>query len=160
MPPGSGKAALHYVLDASAFFSDIRWDGGLLTTPSVESELLDIRARGRFEDLSARGLAVIPPTPESLRRVEQAAKTTRDAAVLSSTDRDVLALALDAGAAVCTDDFALQNVALELGVAIQPIRQRRAKKVAWKYRCSGCGRYSATDGECPVCGAEIKRKLK
>jgi UPF0271 protein len=41
-----------------------------------------------------------------------------------------------------------------------PINQRKAKRIHWKYRCSGCGRYFDHDGECLICGSIIKRKLK
>jgi UPF0271 protein len=105
-------------------------------------------------------LRVQSPTEESKKRVISAAETTKDRAVISGTDRDLLALALDLGAALYTDDFAIQNVALVLGVNTVPILQRKARRVHWKYRCSGCGRYADHDGECPVCGAAIKRKLK
>ena len=80
--------------------------------------------------------------------------------VISDTDRELLALALDLEAILFTDDFAIQNVAIALGVRSHPITQRKAKRVFWKYRCTGCGKYYDHDGECPVCGAAIKRKLK
>jgi UPF0271 protein len=92
--------------------------------------------------------------------VNSAATATKDVTVISGTDLDLLALALDLGAGLHTDDFAIQNVALALGVKTIPILQRKARRVHWKYRCSGCGRYAEQDGECPVCGAAIKRKLK
>ena len=148
------------VLDASFFFGDFPTEGDIFTVPSVVDELLDIRAKGNFEKLCARGLRVQSPTEESSRRVISAAKTTKDFSVASGTDRDLLALALDLGADLHTDDFAIQNIALVLGVKTVPILQRKARRVHWKYRCSGCGKYAEHDGECPVCGAAIKRKLK
>lgn len=148
------------VLDASLFFSEIRPDGELYTTPSVCDELRDIRSKGNFEKLSAAGLRVVSPGSGSLERVRAAAITTRDAGVISGTDRELLALALDLGAELYTDDFAIQNVAIVLGVQTHPIAQRKAARMFWKYRCSGCGKYYDHDGECPVCGAAIKRKLK
>jgi len=92
--------------------------------------------------------------------VISAAGATKDVTVISGTDRDLLALALDLEATLYTDDFAIQNVALVLGVKTLSLLQRKARRVHWKYRCSGCGRYAEHDGECPVCGAAIKRKLK
>lgn len=148
------------VLDASVFFSDVKPDGELYTTPSVCDELRDIRSKGNFEKLSAAGLRVVSPGCMSLDRVRAAAVTTRDSGVISDTDRELLALALDLEAVLFTDDFAIQNVAIVLGVQTHPITQRKAKRVFWKYRCTGCGRYYDYDGECPVCGAAIKRKLK
>ena len=148
------------VLDASFFFGDFPAEGDLVTVPSVVNELKDIRAKGTFEKWCARGLRLQSPTGESSKRVISAAKATKDVTVISGPDRDLLALALDLGADLYTDDFAIQNVALVLGVRTVPILQRKARLVHWKYRCSGCGRYADHDGECPVCGAIIKRKLK
>jgi UPF0271 protein len=148
------------VLDASFFFGEFPAEGALFTVPSVVDELKDIRAKGNFEKWCARGLRVQSPSEESRKRVISAAKTTKDITVISGTDNDLLALALDLGADLHTDDFAIQNVAIILGVKTVPILQRKARLVHWKYRCSGCGRYAEQDGECPVCGAAIKRKLK
>jgi UPF0271 protein len=151
---------MKFILDASVFFSHYPLTGEMFTTPSVVDELRDLRAKGNFEKLCAEGLRIVSPASESRALVKAAAERTRDKRVLSETDTDLLALALDYTAVLCTDDFAIQNVATELGVQVRPVQQRAAKKIVWKYRCSGCGRYSETDGECPVCGAKIKRKLK
>ncbi len=148
------------VLDTSFFFGDFPAEGEISTVPSVVGELKDIRAKGIFEKWSARGLRVQSPTEESRKTVIAAARSTKDLPVISGTDCDLLALALDLGAELHTDDFAIQNVALVLGVKTVPILQRKARRVHWKYRCSGCGRYAEQDGECPVCGAAVKRKLK
>ena len=148
------------VLDASVFFSELSLEGELFTTPSVCDELLDIRAKGNFEKLCAVGLTVRSPDVATRREVDRAAEKSRDAGVISETDRDLLALARELGAPLYTDDFAIQNVAAVLGVETRPILQRKARQVRWKYRCAGCGRYYSHDGECPVCGAAIKRKLK
>jgi UPF0271 protein len=151
---------MNAVLDASFFFGDFPVKGDIFTVPPVVDELLDIRAKGNFEKWCARGMRVQTPTEESGKRVTSAAKTTKDITVISNTDRDLLALALDLGADLYTDDFAIQNVALVLGVKTIPLLQRKARRIHWKYRCSGCGRYAEQDGECPVCGAAMKRKLK
>jgi endoribonuclease Nob1 len=148
------------VLDAGFFFGEFSLEGDICTVPSVVDELKDIRAKGNFEKWCARGLRVQSPTVESRKRVLAAARTTKDLPVISGTDQDLLALALDLGADLHTDDFAIQNIAFLLGVKTVPILQRKARRVYWKYRCSGCGRYAEKDGECPVCGAAIKRKLK
>jgi UPF0271 protein len=148
------------VLDASFFFGEYPAGGETFTTPSVIDELKDIRSKGNFEKWSARGLKVQSPTEGGRKRVNGAARSTKDCAVISGTDVDLLALALDLGAVLHTDDFAIQNVAIVLGIPIISLSQRKARRVHWKFRCSGCGRYSEKDGECPVCGAAIKRKLK
>jgi endoribonuclease Nob1 len=148
------------VLDASVFFSEFHPDGDLFTTPTVCDELRDIRSKGNYEKLCAAGLQVMSPGAGSLSRVGDAAAASRDDKAISATDRDLLALALELGAVLYTDDFAIQNVAFRLGVTTRPITQKKARQVRWRYRCAGCGKYFDHDGECPVCGAAIKRKLK
>ncbi len=148
------------VLDASVFFSEMPVEEAAWTTPSVVGELGDLHAKCRFTALAATGLRVREPREEDLVRVDAAALRTGDAGVLSGTDRDILALALELEAVLVTDDFAVQNVAHRLEIGTRSIRQRPARAIRWRYRCSGCGRYWREPGECPVCGAAIKRKLK
>ena len=150
------------VLDSSFFFYDIPVEGELYTTPSVVEELVDIRSKGQFEKYCVLGLRVVSPDNAGLVRVDEAARKTGDTGVISATDRDLLALTLAVGpeAVLFTDDFAIQNVAGKLGVKVAPMQQRKAKQIRWRYRCSGCRKFYDHNGECPVCGAEIKRKLK
>lgn len=151
-----------FVLDTSAFFAagEAALAGfgpgdRLLTVPSVLAEVRDAAARCRLELALERGLAVLPPSAEALRAVGTGAVASGDAAKLSATDRDLLALALEHGGTLVTDDFALQNAAHRLGVGCRPIAQRRAEARRRGYRCTGCGRYGDGPGECPVCGAAI-----
>jgi UPF0271 protein len=148
------------LLDSSFFFADYSLDGELFTTPSVVDELVDLQAKCRFENLLARGLTVVTPSPMSVAEVDRASRKTGDSMVLSGTDRELLAAAHELNATLYTDDFAVQNVAHGLGVPVHPLMQRRAAPVRWRFRCSGCGKYYENPGECPVCGAVIKRKLK
>lgn len=148
------------VLDASLFFIEYPIFDKLFTTPSVVEELVDLRSKGRYESLLVQGLRVTTPTPESTKKVFSASQRTGDVDKISETDIDVLALALDLGATIYTDDFAVQNVAHELGIMIHTIQLKQAKKRVWKYRCCGCGKYYRTSGECPICGSQIKRAIK
>jgi UPF0271 protein len=148
------------VLDATVFFSEINIPADLYTTPLIVQELTDFKSRCRFELFQTQGLTVTGPGRESVDRVVQASVRSGDSGVLSPADIEVLALALELGALLYTDDFAIQNVAFELGIESRPVHQRSAAKRRWKYRCSGCGRYYSAPGECQVCGAVIKRKLK
>ena len=151
-----------FVLDASAFFAagEAALAGfgpgdRLLTTPSVLAEVRDTGARCRLELALERGLAVLGPTAGALDAVDAGAVASGDADRLSATDRDLLALAIEHGGTLVTDDFALQNAALRLRVACRPIAKRRAAPRRRGYRCTGCGRYGDGPGECPVCGAAI-----
>lgn len=151
---------MRLVLDATAFFLDLPLEGELYTTPSVVAELADLSSKCRYEALLARGLRVQEPGRERQAEVEKAASGSGDSGVLSGTDRDLLSLALEVSAAVATDDFAVQNVAQRLGLRVRTLQQRRARPRQWRYRCTGCGKYSEEPGDCPVCGAEVKRTIK
>lgn len=148
------------VLDSSFFFADYPLDGELFTTHSVQGELVDLTAKCRLETRLAQGLRILDPNEESLGQVDRASKKTGDGTVISPADRDILALAFEIHATLHSDDFAVQNVGMSLGIPVVPLKQKKAEPIKWKFRCSGCGRYYRTTGDCPVCGAVIKRKLK
>jgi UPF0271 protein len=151
---------MRYAVDASFFFSGLVLDGEIATTPSVVDEVSDVRSRCRLEALLATGLSVLSPTRVSLERVSEAARGTGDLARLSPADIDLLALSLDLGATVVTDDYAVQNVALSLGLGVSGILQRKARARRWKFRCPGCNRRYPSEGTCPECGSPLKRSLK
>jgi RNA-binding protein NOB1 len=67
----------------------------LITTQSVISEIRDSDARSRIETLYSPFLNIRSPKPESIKLVKEFARKTGDAAVLSGTDIEVLALAYD-----------------------------------------------------------------
>jgi len=151
---------MRYILDTSFFFYDFTADGELYTTQSVVDELKDLRSKSRYDVLCAHGLTLGKPSIENIKKVKVTAKKTGDAGILSDTDCDLLALSLDLDAAVYTDDFAIGNIAHALGIKTIPMLQKKPKRIIWKYRCSGCGKYFDHDGECLICGSKIKRKLK
>lgn len=143
--------AAYVVADASVFITGKRLEGEIITVPAVERELKDIGSKSRLHISDAR---VESPTPNALKKVRIAAKTTGDIRVLSQTDIDVLAKAVEYGATLATDDYAVQNVALHLGLRVEPVAQPRIKKEMRRVqRCRACGR--AFDGEtCPDCGTD------
>ncbi|HVN66692.1 MAG TPA: nucleotide-binding protein [Methanomicrobiales archaeon] len=151
---------MRYAVDASFFFSELVLDGEIFTPPSIVEELADVRSRCRMEALLASGLQVLGPSPESVRRVSDAAAVTGDAARLSSADTDLLALALDREAVIVSDDYAVQNTAFGLGLGLQGILRRKARPRRWRFRCPACHRRSAAAGTCPECGLSLKRTLK
>ena len=148
------------VLDASAFFCDFVPAGPAFVPPAVVDELRDATSRLRFEYLQGRGLEVRDPTNASRALMKAEAEASGDAGVLSEADIDLLALARDLSASIVTDDFAIQNVALRLGIATQQLQQRSARRIRWRFRCTGCGRYHPKGGDCPICGAPMKRTMK
>jgi UPF0271 protein len=151
---------MNYILDASVFFSGFPVGPGSFTTPSVAGELADLASKCRFDLLTDQGLQVRGPDPLTVLNVREASRRSGDLPVLSETDLDLLALATELEGTIVTDDYAIQNVANHLQIPVLPVHQRPAVKRTWKYRCPGCGRYYKDTGECPVCGAIIKRKRK
>lgn len=148
---------MYVVADASVFIWGKRPEGELITVPAVEAELLDLRSKSRLHIFEAR---VESPSPIALQKARQTAVETGDISVLSPADMDVLAKALEYGAAVATDDYAVQNVALHLGLKIEPIGQPRIKrKLKRVQRCHGCG--VAFEGEaCPDCGTPARKRKR
>ncbi|MGA9098987.1 MAG: hypothetical protein WB392_08670 [Methanotrichaceae archaeon] len=149
--------AAYVVADASVFILGKRLEGEIITVPSVERELKDIRSKSRLYIFNAR---VESPSIDALKRAYSAAKTTGDISVLSQTDLDVLAKAVEYGAILATDDYAVQNVALHLGLRVEPVAQPLIKKRMRRIqRCRACGR--SFEGEaCPDCGTPKKGKIR
>lgn len=152
------------VLDTSAFFLAIPLQGELWTVPRVEGELKDLRGKARFGVLMDEGMEIRPPIPASVRKAREASIKSGDERVLSDTDLDLIALALDVRGTIVTDDFALQNTARVLGLSVRSIIQRESAPREWRIRCIGCGKYfdqmPSKAGDCPVCGSALKRKHK
>jgi len=148
---------VYVVADASVFIWGKRPIGDLITVPAVEAELKDIRTKALLAIFDTR---VESPSAQARKAAECAAGQTGDLKVLSSADLDVLALALEHGAVLATDDYAVQNVALHLGLKIEPIGQPRIKRVLKHVqRCQGCG--SRFEGEaCPDCGTPARKKKR
>jgi len=148
---------VYVVADASVFIWGKRPEGELITVPAVEAELKDITAKSRLYIFEAR---VESASPQSLKAARSAAAETGDLKALSPADLDVLAKALEYRAVLATDDYALQNVALHLGLKIEPIGQPRIKrKLKHVQRCQGCG--SRFEGEaCPDCGTPARKKKR
>ena len=134
-----------YVIDTSGFIAQVEFrDGTTVTVPAVVDEIMDSTSRLRFDLLKDAGLRVELPDGACLEKVRSTAITTGDASVLSVTDVDILAKALEMksgyGVILVTDDYAIQNVAANLGIeymtaATSGIR----KKVVWELKCTGCG---------------------
>ncbi|WP_336036180.1 NOB1 family endonuclease [Halobacterium yunchengense] len=147
------------VLDASAFIHDYRPDGPTASTPAVREELTDAAAF-RFDAQAGSGMQVHSPGERALAAVREAARTTGDLDVLSATDVGLLAAARELDGVVVTDDYAVQNVADELGVGVEAIAQDGIEERRdWRFQCQGCGReFDADRDRCPVCGSALERK--
>lgn len=150
------------VLDTTAVLSGLDFQGEVYVTSSVLREARTLGMDQRTESLMETKARVLEPREEDLERVVRAARETGDEANLSRTDREVLALALQLGAVVVSDDYSIQNVASHLGLEYRPaalpgIREKRG----WTFRCKGCGRFWDRRVDiCPVCGSQVRRYRK
>lgn len=143
------------VADSSVFIYGKALEGEVITVPGVEEELLDIRSRMR---LQISGVRIEGPSREALARAKAGAEMTGDAAVLSEVDLELLAKALELSARLATDDYALQNAALHLGIEVETIAMPRIRKILKRTgRCFACGRPFEGD-DCPVCGTPAPKR--
>ena len=147
------------VLDSSAFIHEYDPDGPVASVPAVRDELKE-SAGYRYDAMEGSGMTVAVPGEDALRAVRNAALATGDRDVLSETDVSVLAAAHELGATLVTDDYAMQNVASELGVDVDVVAQEGiTERRDWRFQCQGCGRVFDDDQErCPVCGSDLERK--
>ena len=151
-----------YVADSSVFILGMplstRMRNRTITTPEVISELTDIKSKMAFEAAIEAGVEVESPLARFTLEVRSHASRTGDIERLSGTDIGILAKALEHGGILCTDDYAIQNVAESLGIETKPILQNGIKETfEWGKRCKGCGRrFGSNVRICPVCGSETK----
>lgn len=152
------------VLDSSALFygKDLPAEFELVISPGVAAELERHGMGERLALLLDSRVKVLSPSKKSLARILSTAEATGDSMKLSSTDKEVLALALDLGYELVTDDYSIQNVASILGIPCRGLDQKGIEKVIeWESKCTGCGkRFSADIQECDVCGSLTKSVSK
>ncbi len=151
-----------YIADASLFIIRKRLEGSIVTVPSVVEELRDENARTTMELMN---VIIEPPLDAFKKMVRTKAGVTKDSEELSRTDIDILAKALEYSGReetiLVTDDFAVQNTAIQLGIKVMPAGQRRIKDVIlWEKQCIGCKRRFPQGDECPVCGSQMKKRRK
>ncbi len=153
---------MHYVADSSLFILRKRLEGSVITVPSVVEELRDENARTTLELMNVR---IEPSLADFKKEVMEKAGLTKDSEELSDTDIDILAKALEysrrGGTILVTDDFAVQNTALQLGIQVMPAGGRKIKDILlWEKICTGCRRRFPEGDVCPVCGSPLKKIRK
>ena len=123
-----------------------------------ELEKYNDRRLERWGDL----LRVSECTQASVEKVKMIALKSGDAGRLSDVDISVIALAVDLGGTVMTDDFSIQNVCTLMNIEYRSVGTAGIKKtVKWNYRCTGCGRwYKERQDDCPVCGSSMRSYRK
>jgi len=152
------------VLDTSVLYygKDFPEDYELVITPGVVSELDKEGMGDRLELLLATKIRVSSPSKRSLDRVFKESEMTGDSRRLSMTDKELLALALDLGYELLSDDYSIQNIAKVLGVPCKGVDQKGISEVfEWQAKCIGCGKIFAADvRQCDVCGSQTKTRRK
>jgi UPF0271 protein len=148
-----------YVLDASAFINEYHTTEQQATIPLVREELEDESAY-RYDAMEGSGMHIHIPEDETVERIERAARETGDLDALSETDIRLVAAAFELDGRLVTDDYAMQNVAEKLEVAVELIaREGITEQREWRFQCSGCGReFDENHDRCPVCGSDLTRK--
>lgn len=153
-----------YVLDTSVLYygKDVPEGYECVITPGVVRELDREGMEERLELLLATKIRILSPTQRSMKRVNEAAEETGDIRRLSQTDKELLALALDLGYELLTDDYSIQNVARVVGVSSRGMDQRGITKVfEWQAKCIGCGKtFPADVNVCDICGSRTKTRRK
>jgi len=160
------------VLDTSAFlagFDPFSLSEEQVTVPKVEEE---IRKNSmiwvRFKTALENGkLKVKAPSEEFLNKVKASSTKVGDSFLLSETDSQLLALALELKATgyapqIVTDDYSIQNVATQLRIEFLALTTFGIKRLLeWIRYCPACHReYPANCSSkvCLFCGTELKRK--
>lgn len=142
------------VADANVFIRGRRTPfDSALTVPEVMEELESDEAQRKFDfaDISVR-----EPSEDVLSKIKE--KSDELNSPTSEVDEKLLALALETGQTLVTDDKALQNLSLHLGVSFESyMTDRIEKKKHWEEYCPNCGR--EVEGHCDRCGRETTRRL-
>jgi UPF0271 protein len=148
-----------YVLDSSAFINEYHTDEQIASIPLVREELEDESAY-RFDALEGSGMHLHIPDGETVERIERAARETGDFDELSRTDIRLIAAAFELDSRLVTDDYAMQNVAEKLNVAVEIIARDGIDETReWIFQCQGCGReFEEQHDRCPICGSSLSRK--
>ncbi|HJU13791.1 MAG TPA: nucleotide-binding protein [Candidatus Nitrosotalea sp.] len=152
------------VHDATSFYAGIPFSSQEVsyTTPQVFEEVRHIKkSQGAVSVLLDTGrLKIVEPEEKFTRVAISKAQETGDYQTLTGEDVSVIALCLQIGGELVTDDFAVSNVAKHLGLTVFPVMTGGAKMMEWVYYCAGCGTTSSKESACPVCGSSLRRKAK
>jgi endoribonuclease Nob1 len=163
----SQDSAFRYALDAGAFYTGFIFLSSAYqycTTEAVFDEVKHIkRSHGAIEALlESNTLQVLNSDRKSIDKVVAAARRTGDYQKLSEADISIIALALQLGIVLVTDDFAVANVATTLKIPVKSVASKGITHTRrWIAYCSACGRaFGPNAKECRLCGNRLRRKYK
>jgi UPF0271 protein len=160
------------VLDTSAFiagFDPFSIGGEQYTVPLVKEEIVENSMSGfRLETAVESGrLKIRTPNETFLNKAKASATLLGDKFFLSSTDLQLLALALELKTGgysplIVTDDYSIQNVANQMGIEFAPLATFGIRRRwQWIRYCPACHKQYPANSKlktCEICGTELKRK--
>ncbi|MEM3695334.1 MAG: hypothetical protein QXJ11_05180 [Candidatus Bathyarchaeia archaeon] len=160
------------VLDTSAFavgFDPFSVNEMQYTVPLVREEVKgNAFAKVRLKTAIEQGKVVVKkPEKPFLDAVSASATAIGDKVLLSETDLQVLALALQLKSegynpVIASDDYSIQNVANRMEIAFTSLATFGIRfQLEWVRYCPACYRKYQADYKlkrCAVCGTELKRK--
>ena len=152
------------ILDATAFYAGIPFGSSseCYTTSLVYDEIKHIKKSQEVLEtlIETNRLKIRDPKPEFIEAVMKESKKTGDYQQLSKQDLSVLALCIDLGGQIISDDFAISNVAKNLGLSISPLMTQGIRDVGkWIHYCPACKINHKSGNECHLCGTPLKKKL-
>jgi UPF0271 protein len=127
-------------------------EGKLFAPPAIFEEAKSLGPQIRSKEIEVR-----KPSKESMNKVQEMKNKTGDG--ISEADQQAIALALDMGAVLVSDDYGVQNVASFLGVNFLPLSKPGIKKRRiYKLRCQNCGNWLKSQN-CPICGQKGRKAV-
>ncbi|MGI0047615.1 MAG: NOB1 family endonuclease [Nitrosotalea sp.] len=149
------------ILDATSFYAGIPFSSQDVsyTTPLVFEEVKHIK---KDQDaitvlIGSNRLKIIEPERKYTDMVLRKSEETGDYQHLSKEDISIIALCLQLGGELITDDFAVSNVAKHMSLKVLPVMTKGADKMNWIYFCPGCKSSFSKVSICPVCGSKLRR---
>jgi UPF0271 protein len=151
------------ILDATSFYAGIPFASQeqSFTTPLVLEEIKHIKkSHDAVQTLIDLGrLRIVEPEQKNIDSILEKAKNTGDLLNLSKEDVSVLALCIQLGGELVTDDYTVSNVAKHMNLRVIPIMTKGISKIMDSvYFCPACSKTFEKISECPICGSKLKKK--
>ncbi|MFB6208641.1 MAG: NOB1 family endonuclease [Candidatus Nanohaloarchaea archaeon] len=148
----SQLSVMKAAVDANVFIHGRgNFDFKVFTVPDVIEELRSENSRNVLE---STGYRIEEPGQESIERVEDMAKEINSPT--SPEDENLVALALEKDYTLVSDDKAVQNLGLHLGVDVRGFLENSVReKIEWKPECKNCGK-KFSKSSCSGCGSSSR----
>ena len=158
-----------YILDASGLINGFcSKDSINIMTSSTVSEIKDINTEILLNNYINEGrIKIENVTYMDDKEICDVLISSGNLMILSSTDKDILALALKYkklgnDVITVTDDYSMQNALKSLNLKFKPVKRKGIKNtIQWKRICKGCRKEYFSDSTkevCDICDSPIIRK--